>query len=183
MKFYELTYSDDEGLLSVEDYDLNGFDISSYWDGDYGSLEEISKVDFSFHQSGFKKSDLIGNPLGLILISEKAYEKLRLLVKNQSIFSKVSLLNLDSSEKELFYILTPVNTLNCLEMNLTEFLDEETVITPVLDSKKVSPDSLIFKVDGCTNIVVINELVMNSIKENKLDGFDFIELKVDSSES
>ncbi len=178
MKLYSLTFSLDESLLSIEDYQLNNFDLISYWAGNKDSLQNISSLKLTTDFKKYHTSDLVGNPLSLLLISSKAFDALNSLFSSENISHQIEILEQNGGNKESFYLFTPEMKSDCLDENKSSFLDSETIIQPVIKKSCAIAKSHIFRLKEFPEIVVVDEFFIDAVNKNNLSGFEFTAIEI-----
>jgi Immunity protein family (Imm11) len=178
-QFYSLTYSSSEnGLLTVESTELDGFDHTILWEA---APISALPTGLRFHVKG-NATDSVRNSLSWHILSARFVE---LICRVASLDLQVFPAPLYDSESGRqiagYFVINPIRRLKCFDRVRSVFDDDECFPDQVIayqmaiDSSRVPDDIGVFRVDECPDSgVIFRQTVVDELVGKNLRGIAFI---------
>ena len=176
-EFGQITY-EEGNTLSVIDYELNSFDLVSYWLG-----VELGKINTNdlFLRVGEsrKKTDYISGPLSILLFSAELVDFFDEYSSKDIEFKNIVAYSSSGSKLSNYYLVNTKSTIDCLNYENSTIMptggDDFDVIEPVIVESKVPKNVSVFRAKHVTGCVFIRRKLAALVKKRNFCGIDFID--------
>ncbi|OOM15989.1 imm11 family protein [Clostridium saccharobutylicum] len=188
MNYFRLVYSENDGIenfIMINDYDLKEFDYRKLWKGQV--IEEWPENIELLYENDGKLLDYTPNVLSWLIFSEDVLSIFKELSINEFQSFPVRLINKFTNEKvklcNVINIICDYSVLNWEKSDLITWDDDPKYIKAirnlVIDSSKLDGLPDIFRLSESKNYIIVSERFKKKIEENRLTGFQFLEIEID----
>lgn len=171
-----------EDLLSISNYDIEGKYLIDLWNTNELDFD-INKFNFYIDNKYNPKSDIIANPLSLLIFSDRIINIIKPLIKNDVKLVDINIVNDKNGEFVKGYkLIHPLKSISCLNKDKSNIsLDEEGNLSLLgnctLDKNKIDDKINIFRLKEDDSTIIFSDNLAKSLIGKEIYGLAFLRCK------
>jgi hypothetical protein len=166
-----------DDLLSIIDYETDKIDLLKFWTDERLNQKEVLEMRLIVDTKDDEISDVVGNPLSLLILSEKLISIISGFTKDDVQFLKPNLM-FDKNTIDRFKIMHTIKSIECLDMEnsgISSYGDSGISVIghTAIFSSKVPEDTHIFRLKEDLNTIIVSDELAQSLVGKNINGLAF----------